>query len=463
MARESLARLVFATAITALFCLNAEPTSAQVAPQQPAVDPQAQQLDQILKDWHAKSLQVQRLEGDHVRIEYDFVFQVARRSSGRFYYEAPDKGRIDFIPDPVGAKKPFPKLNPATNKQVQLTVTLDKQERWICDGRQVLSIDDESMIVEQFPIPPQAQGQNIMNGPLPFLFGMEPKMAKQRYQLRVMMENADVIDLLVQPNWKQDAENYKWARVRIERKTMLPMAVQLLNPAGTGETVYTFPRIAKNPEKGLLQKLLPWKEKDPFKPDLSKYDIQAAEVAPEEVAERQPATVPNGRQLLPSVIGFDFKQAESLLQKSGYTVKLIRGEPAARNELTYRVQKQDPAPKTAVENGSVVALTLYMPAVQQTGGESPAAAPKSTTTSAVEASPVARPVTTPKVIGAHWKDAQKTLTTAGLIIKFRQGRVAASSADIFKVYDQQPAAGTAVKAGDTVTLTLFISPELATK
>lgn len=443
MARESLASLVFGTVIAALFCVNAQSAFAQAAAP-PQADPQ---LDAILKEWHEKSKAVVRLEGDHVRIEYDFVFEVARRSSGRFYYESPDKGRIDFTPDQVRAGQKFDKLNPANNKMVKLTVKADDPERWVCDGQQVLAIDDKAMIAEQFPIPQQAQGQNIMNGPLPFLFGMEPKVAKNRYQLRVMMENKEVIDLLVVPNWQQDAQNYKWARVRIERATMLPMAVQLLNPAGTGETVYTFPRIAKNPEKGLLQKLLPWKDKDPFKPDLRKYDVQIAEVPPERIAEKEPAAGPKQRIPVPSVIGFDFKEAKDILQRSGYTVKMLRGEPAARNELTYRVQKQVPAPKTVVNSGSVVSLTLYMPAIKQTGGEAP----------------VARPVTTPKVIGANWKDAEKVLTTAGLKVKFRQGRVATSAGDVFKVYDQIPVAGTKLKEDDTVILTLFIRKDIAAK
>lgn len=452
MARESLASLVFGTVIAALFCVNAQPVFSQAAAAPEAAAPADPRLDAILREWHQKSKQVQRLEGEHVRIEYDFVFFVARRSSGQFYYESPDKGRIDFIPEPVRAVKPFPKVNPANNKTEMLKVVLADPARWVCDGEQVLKIDDKTMIAEQFPIPPEGQGQNIMNGPLPFLFGMDPKVAKDRYQLRVMMENKDVIDLLVVPNWKQDAQNYKWARVRIERATMLPMAVQLLNPAGTGETVYTFPRIAKNPEKGLLQKLLPWKDKDPFKPDLSKYDVQLEEIPPERVAEKQPATVPNARQVVPSVIGFNFKEAKDILQRSGYTVKMLRGEPAKRDALVYRVQKQTPEPKTAARTGDTVSLTLYMPTIEQTGAETP----RSQT-------PVARPVSSPKVIGANWKDAEKTLTDAGLQVKFRQGRVAASAGDVFRVYDQIPAAGTKLKKDDTVILTLYIRKDMATK
>lgn len=451
MVRESLTRLVFGTAITALFFVNALPVLAE---ETGSPDPRAAELDQVLVDWHKKSRQIDRLEGEHVRIIYDYVFQVATRAEGKFYYEAPDKGRIDLVPDKQGAGKQFEKINPSTNKKVTLTAQPDQPERWICDGRQVLVIDEVQKSAQQYPLPAEARGNNIMDGPLPFLFGMPPEKAKQRYTMRLLQANAKDIDIIVYPRWKQDLANYKWARIRIERETMLPMAVQMLDPAGSRETVYTFPRIAKNPKQGWLPNFL-WKEKDVFKPDLSKYSIQAAEVAPGELAEKQPATVPAERQLVPAVIGFEFKEARVLLERSGYTVKMLRGEPATTENLTYRVQAQTPAPKTAVDSGSVIALTLYMPAIQQTGGEDPVGAADST--------PVARPVVLPRVLGTHWKDAEKTLKAAGLIIKFRQGRVAANAGDVFKVYDQQPAAGTSVKSGDTVILTLFINQEIAEK
>lgn len=458
MVRESLARLVFGTAITALLFINALSARAEGGSEQPdpQVAQQAAQLNQVLVEWHKKSLEIKRLEGEHVRIIYDYVFGVATRAQGKFYYEAPDKGRIDLVPDPKAKGTKFQKVNPNTNKKVVLTAQPDQPERWICDGKQVLVIDEVQKVAQQYPIPAAARGANIMDGPLPFLFGMPPAKAKQRYTMKLLQANSKNIDLIVYPKWKQDSANYKWARIRIERATMLPMAVQMLDPAGSRETVYTFPKVVKNPKKGILPGFFPWKEKDVFKPDLSKYDIQAAQVAPEELAEKKPVIVPGNRQLVPSVIGFDFKQAEAILKKSGYTVKMLRGETATRNDLTYRVQKQVPAPKTAVQNGSVVALTLYMPAIQQASGEGTKAAP-------AVASPVSRPVVLPKVLGAHWKDAERTLKAAGLVIKFRQGRVASNSSDVFKVYDQKPIAGTKLQTGDAVILTLFISKEIAEK
>jgi len=180
MVRESLARLVFGTAITALLFANVLSVHAEGEAGQPdpRVAQQAAQLNQVLVEWHQKSLDVKRLEGEHVRIIYDYVFGVATRAEGRFYYEAPDKGRIDLVPDPKGKGKKFEKVNPNTNKKVVLTAQPDQPERWICDGQQVLVIDEVQKVAQQYPIPAAARGANIMDGPLPFLFGMPPNATR---------------------------------------------------------------------------------------------------------------------------------------------------------------------------------------------------------------------------------------------------------------------------------------------
>ena len=43
---------------------------------------------------------------------------------------------------------------------------------------------DQKQLVER-PIPPQLQGQAIVDGPLPFLFGAEAAKLKARYWMRI--------------------------------------------------------------------------------------------------------------------------------------------------------------------------------------------------------------------------------------------------------------------------------------
>jgi TIGR03009 family protein len=433
------------------------PAVAQNAPQtappaQANLEAEQQQtklLDQVLTAWFASSKDIRKLEGEHRRFVFDFVFNVEKQAAGRFYYEGPDKGRIDLTPVPVKAGQQNEKVNPANGQKVLLKVQPDTAERWVCDGQQILVIDDVQKAVQQFNIPQSHQGVNIMDGPLPFLFGMPPDKAKARYDMQILSTQGGAIDILARPKQAQDAANYKWARIRIEQKTMLPMAVQMLDPAGTRETVYTFPRIAKNPDDGLFSRLKWWKDKDPFKPDLKGYDIQAAMDAP----LAQKADQPAGDIAVPSVIGFEYQQAQKLLERAGFTVKFRKGEPAVAQKLVHHVQSQIPNAKETAADGSTIWLTLYMPMVAQTGGQT-----NEQKTGDVQASGDAESIKLPKVTGLFWKDAEKILRNAGCEPEFLQGKAAGQTTDVFVAYEQSPPAGTIVKPGQKVTLKLFVKP-----
>ena len=234
---------------------------------------------------------------------------------------------------------------------------------------------------------------------------------------------------------------------------MLPAAVQMIDPAGTKETVYTFPKIEKNPKRGLLQRWKWWTEKDPFKPNLKGYDVQAAatEIAqsrrPRTPIERQPVgpqALP-ANAIVPAVVGLDYREAQKVLTTVGYQVKFQKGDPAVRRELVYRVQNQIPREKAAAKLGTVVWLTLYTSANQQTGGTVPA---------------VSRPKV-PRVTGLPFRDAEKVLRDAGYGVKFRRGVAARKAQELFATYDQIPKAGAELNKGQNVVLILFTKPAAA--
>lgn len=458
MIRHFAGRCVVACLLTLLALGPARPVAAQNAQQNnaqaqanlEAQQQQARLLDQVLTAWFNSSKDIRKLEGEHRRFVFDFVFNVEKRAAGRFYYEAPDKGRIDLTPVKVKEGQQNQKVNPANGQKVVMKVQPDAPQRWVCDGQQILVIDDVQQSVQQYNIPREMQGGNIMDGPLPFLFGMPPDKAKARYDMQILSTANGAIDILAKPKRAQDAANYKWARIRIEQKTMLPMAVQMLNPAETSETVYTFPRITKNPNAGLFDKIKWWKDKDPFKPNLKGYDIQAAVAAPLAKNGEQP----DGERTVPSVIGFEYQAAQKLLERAGFTVKFRRGEPAVAKQLVHHVQSQLPKAKEPATDGTTIWLTLYMPMVAQTGGQ---AATQANTTK--PATGDVESIRLPKVTGLFWKDAEKILRTAGCKPEFIQGKATGRSADVFVAYEQSPAAGTVVKKGQKVTLKVFVKPK----
>ena len=409
-------------------------------------------LQAVLKEWYESSRKIEKLHGEHCRFIYNYTFGVEKRAVGKFYYEAPSRGRIDLAPKP-GIKKDTvsSKKHPETGEVIKFKVKPETEERWICDGKQILVIDDPQKTVQQFPIPKAAQGINIMDGPLPFLFGMPPEKAVARFKLRLESISARYFDLLAVPRWQQDVANYKWARIRIERKTMLPMAVQMLDTARTRETVYTFPNVEKNPKPSLLargalfQKI--FGSNDPFRPNLKGYDIQGAT---RPGAARPPGNPALQGNRIPSVIGLNYKQAEQVLKARGYTVKFYRGEPAINADLKFKVANQNPKPREPGENGQLIKVTLYTEPIQQAGDTAP--------------TPPTKPVTTakgngiPNVVGLPWTEAEKVLKARGLTVKFRRGRAAIREGDVFRVYEQSPKEGAAVGKKDAIYLTLFAKP-----
>ena len=309
------------------------------------------ELETILKNWERSSNQIQTLQGRHYRWVYNLVFNVEKRSEGVFYYKSPDKGRIDLdgrqpAPDEVSQRKD-------SKTGAPFTIQADHPEKWICDGKVVWQIDEEKKTAEQFAIPPKQQGKNIIDGPLPFLFGMSADKAEKRYSFRLLRDTVNEVWLEVTPRWKQDAANYRQATVVLDKATYLPKAVRLIDPPGSTETAFRFEELEVNHKDNIFQRLLPGAKRDPFDPDLRGYKMINKVIAGKK--PEQPADTP----VVPSVLSFQWQTARSLLEKAGYKVEFKRGETAVREELVYVVYRQDPEPKVPLQKGGVVTLTLY--------------------------------------------------------------------------------------------------------
>jgi hypothetical protein len=137
-------------------------------------------------------------------------------------------------------------------------------------------------------------------------------------------------------------------------------------------------------------------------------------------------------------------QARQQLQRSELQILNLQLE-RIKQSIGAREHVKEQIIDDRVDQLLTAAIGLPVPTIAQTGGANP------------EPTPTARPVSNPRVLSKHWNEAEKVLTAAGLRVKLRRGKVAATAEDIFKVYDQLPAAGTTMKVGDAVILTLFVS------
>ncbi|MFO0974901.1 MAG: hypothetical protein U0996_00815 [Planctomycetaceae bacterium] len=206
----------------------------------PEMSPEMEaEMDRLLVQWAQASDRIKRLEGRHFRIVYDLTFETESQSEGEFGYEDPDKGRIDVTPvqitkELVAAREE--EVRKALEEKRRSTVRMTQdgkpfalvpalEEGWYCDGQRVYSVDvpKKQAIVAQ--LPSEMQGENIMDSPLPFLFGLPPKEARRRFEMSFTGGKFDPrsgrANLVIYPNLPQDSQNWSHADVILDLKTFL--------------------------------------------------------------------------------------------------------------------------------------------------------------------------------------------------------------------------------------------------
>jgi TIGR03009 family protein len=155
------------------------------------------------------------------------------RNQGVLVYERPDRGT--FKVEEVGV------WNGKTAKdEIAWPVKEDAYgEHFVCDGEKVYIYNHRAKQLEISPIPPEMRGKQIVDGPLPFLFGAEAAKIKHRYWVRTTDSNDAQIWLDVRPKFAEDASNYRQVEVILDRKELLPTAIKVYRPNGD-EDVYMF-------------------------------------------------------------------------------------------------------------------------------------------------------------------------------------------------------------------------------
>lgn len=311
------------------------------------------EMEKILKDWYVKSSKVNKLEGKHHRFVYDSVFKTEKRASGVFYYENPDKGHMAIEPTDITRRG----IRSARNG---FKLKKDHQTKWICDGKRIMSVNEKEKTYEVHPIPPGKQGANIMDGPLPFLFGMPPKKAKLRYHFKLLKETKDIVLLDIRPKWRQDAANWSEAKVILTKATYLPQAVQMKNPAKTLETVYQFYDLRVNKQKRIWTLGLDFWDKKPFaEPGRGYKEVKLEQTVATEGGRVVPKLKP-GYALVPAVIGMSYVQAEKILTAAGFKPQRRKGSKTTNKKLHFHVESQEPRGRTPHQKGQAVMITIYL-------------------------------------------------------------------------------------------------------
>ena len=322
------------------------------------IDPR---IEALLKEWSDRTKEIKRLQGRHFRATRDFSWGTESLAEGQFYVETPDKGRIDVSPFSRNLPdKTIPRRSPSGRVVPLKTVRDTMHDRWVCDGKEIKVINDDRKEYDAVKIPPNQRGENIMDGPLPFLFGMPPEKAKARYEFEMLVGDPKHYAVRVRPKWKQDAVDWIQAELLLDRETCLPTQVHLHNAAQTSETVYFFTDLQVNRIRFFF-----WS--NPFEPSLSSYKRSVhnnvsppGQEGPMITGDKMP---PPGNRM-PSLIGMPWKPVKDKLESLGHHVKLERGDAAMAREQEFHVEEQQPPAHAPLAPNSDITLKLYVRMIQ---------------------------------------------------------------------------------------------------
>ena len=278
------------------------PTTPQLKASIPPDYKMDPKLDKLLSAWEVKSQGVQRLNGTFSLYTYDEVFQAETRAIGKFWYQSPDKGRMDFMPADLSkvprnkAGQPINEGKIGPNKQ-PYTVQARTREQWMCNGSEILQLFPDKSEYNRIVIPKQFQGDSIKESPLPFLFGLKKAEAMERYLMELGSMNETLLGptkipvyhVKALPLREQDSREWSRAEVLLDARSFLPISIRTFDPAGTSENVYRFFETEVNKT---------WLLDNPFTINLLGYKL-----IHDSAAQRQPAesSIPGGLAPKPPV------------------------------------------------------------------------------------------------------------------------------------------------------------------
>lgn len=212
--------------------------------------------DNVLKFWEFHSSKIERYRSDFERWEYDrqnfHPTEPLTFAKGKVNYAKPDKGLFEVTSLRQGRKTAGGKIEYVDQQNAEF-------EKWICDGKTLFEFDHRNKQLIERGLPPEMQGEQIVEGPLPFLFGAKKAQIEARYWVRINPKPPvkGVFWLEAVPKRREDAANFKKVEIVIpDEDKFLPKAIILHHRGGT-QTTFEFVN-RENDWNDTFEKLAVW-------------------------------------------------------------------------------------------------------------------------------------------------------------------------------------------------------------
>ena len=208
-----------------------QPTSQGVQPPSflPLSVKHQEYVQRVLLYWHNRTEKIDHYRSNFERWQFDTVYGPRNTfksySTGNIRFADPDKGL--FKVEKVLTYQPANAQTKASYKEVPGT----HGEFWVCDGRNIFEYDYLNKRLIQQVLPTELQGKNIINGPLPFLFGCNAQDIMNRFWVRAITPQnvQEEIWLEAYPKTIHDASNYQKVHIIIDNKDFLPKGMVIFD------------------------------------------------------------------------------------------------------------------------------------------------------------------------------------------------------------------------------------------
>ena len=195
----------------------------------PLSEKHQQYIQRVLMYWQSHTEKIDHYRSDFERWQFDTVYGPRNTfktfSTGKVRFANPDKGL--FKVEKVLTYQPASAQSKASYKEVPGT----HGEFWVCDGKSIFEYDFLNERLIQQVLPAELQGKNIINGPLPFLFGCNAQDIMNRFWVRAITpQNVEgEIWLEAYPKTIHDASNYQKVHIIIDNKDFLPKGMVIFD------------------------------------------------------------------------------------------------------------------------------------------------------------------------------------------------------------------------------------------
>ena len=195
----------------------------------PLSEKHQQYIQRVLMYWQSHTEKIDHYRSNFERWQFDTVYGPRNTfktfSTGKVRFANPDKGL--FKVEKVLTYQPASAQSKASYKEVPGT----HGEFWVCDGKSIFEYDFLNERLIQQVLPAELQGKNIINGPLPFLFGCNAQDIMNRFWVRAITpQNVEgEIWLEAYPKTIHDASNYQKVPIIIDNKDFLPKGMVIFD------------------------------------------------------------------------------------------------------------------------------------------------------------------------------------------------------------------------------------------